>query len=357
MPVNVIPFEKKEEKKSFRKYLGYKFFKQVGENSFDIVRVVKTDDKKFPKITIMNEDKTKKEIDYHDLKEYTPLDPYGMVSFSICKVYEDYANKKGARKDVMVMMYRKLDLQLDSWEPFAICRQSVNDFFAEFILDNPLDNNYVGICVNRDNCPANMEYGLLATCDELLRCDVVSVYKDDTTESILDCIDTTAFDKVLNKLYEEHCKFTDDPSASFKNKHFGWCRKLEGLLEDNNFMADFNLMCNITGVDFDMYKILDEVEDNLYELTEIGRYFFSSVFKIKFTKSRVVKFDYSVDTSEFNNYSYVMVRDENNNIFIVVYLIDGEFLEAELEEELNKLSVSDRLKLTYFEKYCREAGV
>ena len=34
----------------------------------------------------------------------------------------------------------------------------------------------------------------------------------------------------------------------------GWCQDLDTLLEVNNFMADFNSMCEVTGFDFDLEK-------------------------------------------------------------------------------------------------------
>jgi hypothetical protein len=55
--------------------------------------------------------------------------------------------------------------------------------------------------------------------------------------------------------------------------------------------------------------------------------------------------------SKFNNDNYILIRDKTNKVYLAVYLADGEFLEKELEEEIDKLDITDTLRLAYYNKY------
>ena len=50
-------------------------------------------------------------------------------------------------------------------------------------------------------------------------------------------------------------------------------------------------------------------------------------------------------------YIYKIENKINNKLYIVVYLVDGEYLESELEKEAKNLSISDKLRLSYYNKY------
>ena len=79
--------------------------------------------------------------------------------------------------------------------------------------------------------------------------------------------------------------------------------------------------------------------------------FFNNVFKVNAKETRIMEFSYQIDLAEFNNTNYVLIRDINNKIWLVVYIVEGEYLEEELLAEMNKLSVTDKLRLSYFDKY------
>lgn len=332
-------------KPSFKKYLGYKFFKELDDGSFDIQRVIRVVESGNKHIVLYDENtKLTKKAKIEDLKEYTPLEPFGLASFNI--VTMDSGSE--SLKDVMVLIYKKLNLQLGDYEPYAICRQSVVDFFNDILCQNPEENNLVGISISKDNCPTNVEFAMLAACDSVDLCEVINFYRDDNIESLLRCVSEHRYNKVLEKLNKLHCT---NPIDSLKNEKDGWCKDLKTLLTINNFMADFNMLCDITGFDFDLSTELKDREDGVKELSKECLLFFDLTFKVNAVETRVIEYDYSINLADFNNNNYVIIRDINNKLYIVVYLVDGEYLESELEKEANNLSISDKLRLSYYNKY------
>lgn len=353
--------EKKVTKQDIMKYRGYKFYKELEDGSFEIFRFTggieqcKDDPDDFILDTLdevgtgvfVNLGKIK----YSEMKEeYTPIKPEGIVSFNI--VYMEDSQTKDALRDVLVLMYKNIDLAIGIQEPFAVCRQSVNDFFSDFVVKDVTNNNLVGICCTRENCPTNIDYKVLLSCSGIQRSDIVSYYKDDTFDTLMQCIPVEKYDKVLNNLYEDHIKVSTDPIVAAAGEvNDGWCRSLSKLLEINNAMVDFNYMNNILGFDFDLADHLKMRDTGVMEMDRICTLFLSEVTKCRISETRVTEFNYSIDMSKFNNTNYTLIRDKGNKMYLVVYLESGEFLEEELQDEINKLDVTDRLRLKYYNKY------
>lgn len=346
--------EKKITSQDILKFRGYKFYKERLDGSFEIIRftgsIEKVDDD-FD-LSIRNEDTGFEEtILYTELKEnYTPIKPEGIASFNI--VYMDTSDDP--LKDVLVLMYKSIDLALGINDPFLVCRQSVNDFFSDFVVKDVENNHMVGVSCTRDNCPANVDYHILMSCSGIQRSDIINYYKDDTIDSLLNCLNIEKYNKVLNKLYEEHIPYaTDIIATQVGSVSDGWCRDLKTFLEINNVMADFNSMNNIIGFDFKLDDYLEKRESGVLEMTLPARLFLSEVTKCNIKETRVTEYNYSIDMSKFNNTNYTLIRDKENKLYIVVYLESGQFLEEELQEEINKLDITDKLRLAYYNKYSK----
>ena len=58
---------------------------------------------------------------------------------------------------------------------------------------------------------------------------------------------------------------------------------------------------------------------------------FSKVFKMQISKTIVIKYDHNIDLSEFNEGEIFLVRDTNDDLYVVRYVLEGEYLETELE--------------------------
>ena len=65
----------------------------------------------------------------------------------------------------------------------------------------------------------------------------------------------------------------------------------------------------------------------------------------------VVKYDYDINMADFKNSNYTLLRDNKNITYIVVYNVEGEYLEKDIESELNRLGVADRIMLDFYNKY------
>ena len=343
--------EKKIPKNYANRYLGYKFFKEL-DNGFEVIRI--KDVKGNDKITCINLDTDNIfNITLEDLRTYTPLEPYGVLSANIVNI--------DSERDVVLILYKMIELKIMGMNsPYAICRQSINDFFADLVFENPEDNNLVGISCSRENCPANVDFNQLAACNEILYSNVVYLYRDDTLDSILQVIPLLSkINNVLDKLLWKHIKVvTPKPLIDLKyNKNTkyvdGWCKDLRTLLKENNFMADFNSMCDIVEVDFNLENYLNTRDSGVKELSYPALLFFDEVFKVNAVETRVIKYNYTIDISKFNNTNYVFLRDNTGSVYLVVYLVNGEFLEKELEEKVNKLDVTQRLQLSYYNKYSK----
>ena len=345
---------KKITKQDILKYRGYKFYKEKSDGSFEILRFtgwIESDDGEFS-LSVMNVDtKFNFEIAYNELKEnYTPIKPEGIASFNI--VYMDTTKDK--LKDVLILMYKSIELAIGLNEPFLVCRQSINDFFSDFVVKDVANNNLVGVSCTRDNCPTNVDYKYLMSCSGIQRSDIINYYKDDTMDDLLECLDVSKYDKVLNQLYEDHIPYAKDIIAAQAGRvSDGWCRDLKTFLQINNVIADFNSMNNIIGIDFKLSEYLETRESGVKEMTDPARLFLSEVLKVNVTETRVTEYNYSIDMSKFNNANYTLIRDKENKLYIVVYLQSGQFLEDELREEIDKLDVTDKLRLAYYNKYSK----
>ena len=122
--------EKKVTKQDILKYRGYKFYKELEDGSFEILRFtgwIEVDDGEFS-LSVMNvETKFSFEITYTELKEnYTPIKPEGIASFNIVYMDTTIHNKES-----------------DSW----IC---YNSFWYNRWIDNPIlsekDKNLTKLC-------------------------------------------------------------------------------------------------------------------------------------------------------------------------------------------------------------------
>ena len=79
--------------------------------------------------------------------------------------------------------------------------------------------------------------------------------------------------------------------------------------------------------------------------------YFSYVFKVNMNSTMIIKYDYDIDLADFNHTNYILVRDNTQSLYIVVYTVDGEYIEKDLEDESNKMDFSDRYRLAFYNKF------
>ena len=334
------------------KMLGYKFFKEKEDGSVECIRFIKhikTGNQETLKVIDTNT-KLTDFISINDLKKYKPLQPVGVLMFHGVEIENT--------KDVIVASYLYNRLEQRDPRPFCICRQDITDVFYNILVKDESDM-IAGLSMNILNIPSGFDYGLMLLSDKVLFTDIFCIYKDDTVEDLLDTFKEylDAYDKILEKLYQDHCQAF--PEAYFRNEHKGWCRNLKTLLTQNNFQSDLDEMMGITTVDFEINNYLVETQiseentDTYLSVTDELKYWLSYLYKLNINKVYVLPYDNDIEFEELKNSRYFIFRDNQKKLYVFVYTIDNEYKEAELEELDKKLDFSTKFRINFLDKYSQ----
>jgi uncharacterized protein YfcZ (UPF0381/DUF406 family) len=342
--------------------IGYKLFKVDEENDkVHMLRIVDmhrpfkiTDSTKDPsEITIYDyEDDTRKKVRVDSLKEYSPLKPDGIMTFSIVTIRDEMGKPCN---DVIVTASKFLNIELKlSNIPYAVCRQNINDiFYSHFAADE--NDTLVGLAVNQDTCPSNFDYRIMFAADEISRNDFINFYRSDTLDDILKLIKVNKYNEVLKNLFLRHIKYLKKPELQFKSEVGGWCRDLKTLLTENNFQADINQMLDIMQVDFN----LSDYFDTATKTTSTGEaisytiannelmYWLSIQFKANMSEVAILEYDHDINLGSFQNSNYIFIRDNTDKLYFAVYKVFGEYFEKELEEKAKRLDFSTKFKMAF----------
>lgn len=342
--------------------IGYKLFKELDDGSVHLVRIIGmhkpykiTSSTKDPsEITIYDySDNERKKVRVDSLKDYHQLKPDGIATFSVVTIRE---NDNSICKDVIVSATKFLNLELKlATMPYAVCRQNITDIFYN-LMSTDDSKTLVGLSVNQDTCPSNFDFRMMFAADSVEYSDFINFYRSDTVDDLLNIINLKKYNTVLEDLYSRHIKHINHPELLFKKEHDGWCKDLKTLLEENNFQTDINQMLNITQVDFDMSEYITTTTKNGHEfeiITDDLKVWVSSVFKTNMDEVLVVKYDHDVNIGDFNENNYVMIRDNTNTLYILVYTVAGEYFEEDLKDESNKMDFSTKFRLSFIDtKYA-----
>lgn len=340
--------------------IGYKLFKETEDGNIHMIRIVNVRKpyntnsvvKDPAEITIFDyADDTRKKVRVDSLKEYSPLKPDGIATFSVATIRD--SNNKPC-KDVLVTAIKFLNLELKlSSIPYVVCRQNITDIFYTYITSEE-NHNMVGLSVNQDTCPSNFDYRMMLAADSVEHSEFINFYRLDTLDDILSMVKINNYDTVLNDLYNRHVKHENKPELMFKSEHNGWCKDLKTLLETNNFMADVNQMLGITQVDFKVPDFLEDVKKDDEITYQVANYdlrvWLSSTYSVNMKEIAVMEFGHDINLADFNDNKYLLVRDSENKLYLMVYTTDGEFFGSDLEEAANQMDFSTKFKLAFFEK-------
>ena len=322
--------------------IGYKLYKDDGNGNSHMVRIVgmrkpfKIDKttKDPSEITIYDyADGEKKKVRVDSLKEYSPIKPDGIFTISIAHIRDQKGN---ILRDVVATAAKYINIELGlSKVPYAVCRQNITDVFYN-LLSKDENDTLVGMSINMDNCPSNFDFRLMFAADNIIYSEFINFYRLDTLKDILRLVNIKKYNTVLEDLYNKHIEYIKRPELSFKNEHGGWCKDIKTLLTQNNFMSDVNQMLGITQVEFNIKDYLVDVskDDIKYQIaSDELRLWLSSIYKINITEVAVMEFDHDINLADFNDNRYILVRDNTNKLYLMVYTVSGEFFEADLEEK------------------------
>lgn len=275
-------------------HLGDKLYKVLNDNTVVVKRVIKIKNENSfivkEEVTGVEENISRNNIE----SEYTRLRPDGDLVFSV-------VNLEQGLKDVIVALYRRADLENNDMIPHVVCRQNVFDLFT-----NQINNNdkimYVGVSVSKDTIPHDVPYEMMLACNGIHYTNKISVYIDDTFETIMSMVKESKFDQVLQRI-------NNDVIDGVKIK--GFTNTLRQLLTENNFMYDFLRTFDIYPVDITLDKDIDILTpEQLYTIEEL--------FKVKLINHLVIPFTKEIDLKQIKR-DYVLLSDLDNNLYLLAF--------------------------------------
>lgn len=290
-------------------YPGSKFFRFLEDREepeiiriFNVINKDKEEEKQ--KVTYLDKNNVKHHMNLsYLLDNYKLLKIDGTLMISIVTLL-------GA-PDVVVAL-QKADAISNG--PFAICRQRVSDVFSNNLIKYEHEN-WVGVSVNTDTCPANIDFRNFLLCEKLDYSISIAIYIDDKLEDILKLFSNTRFDNALKKCK----KFLGAENPNY----LGVCESIEELLRANNFMFDFRKCFGIQEIPF-------SIDPNSEKLSVENTLFLEGELKANIMETYVIKYDKGIDLKSIKR-DYLLVssaQDKFNNLYIVGYdTYDGPYVK------------------------------
>lgn len=285
-------------------YIGSKFFTYFDNSDEPEIRRIYNVDKINNKVKYFDKDNNKGSMKYDELiNKYKMLKADAIITFSIVKV--------GDVPDVIVALKR---VPCTDNIPYAICRQSIYDFFTNNIRKTDFVT-YVGVSASQDTCPADINFTDLLQCTDLQYNKIIVSYLDDNLEDILRLFNHKKYNDALRKLHQNSSEY-------FKGKTIlGYNDTLKDLLTNNNFMYDFRKCFNVIQVPF----IIDE---NSEGLSNENILFLENELKVNIMETYVLRYTKEINLNTIKR-DYVLVAslvDNYSKIYIVGYdTADGEY--------------------------------
>lgn len=276
-------------------YLGDKFYTyDAQEDKFDVYRVTRIKNENSFVLQHQEKKQTIKASKDFIKDNYTKLKPDGYISFAIVDLQDGI-------KDTIISLYRMKDLENGEEVPYAACRQNIYDLFTNQIKER--NKTYIGVSISKDTVPEGTPYEIVLSCNGISYNNMVSVYIDDTLDTVLSMVKEEKYDLVLKTLKNN---MTD-------NTIHGNCETLRQLLIENNFMYDFYNAFNIVKIPFDI-----EVIEETYELIPYQREILEDCLKVEMFKTYVLEYDREIDLKKIQR-DYVLISDINDKLFVVAY--------------------------------------
>ena len=296
--------------------IGQRYFKFLDDDTLETLRIIGYKNKNTVKVL---HEKTNEvfitDISFFEERDYNKLNADASLVISIVELQNNL-------EDIICALYTRDTLTSGSMDsvPYCVCRQNITDLFSNQIKNKKINGkDYVGCCVSKDTCPANVDYTIMMTCNGIKSYQNIVLYINDKFEDIMRLIKTKEFDITLENIFNSHMKYIKETQGELiyiankdKSKYYGYCKSLEDLLRDNNFMYDFRQAFNITPVNLDLSDI--EGKSMSKELNTIVE----SIVLKRIDRSLVVKYDKDIDLTKLKD-KYVMISDYVDDIYLIVF--------------------------------------
>ncbi len=317
----------------------YKWYQENEKDELEEIIIVRVNDNDtyFVQRTKGKEVGEKFSISAEDLSyDYTKLSPDGFITFNIVSVGK-------SMRDVMVTFNRTKDFEAGDQESYAVCRQGTNDIFAQQYQQ---EQEYTGISISKDTCPANVEFINFLACDGCEESIAVAYYIGDKIKDILALIKLKNYDIVLQNMFTERCKYKAKDYKPAFNKYMqlnsidGYSKSVEELLKVNNFSYDIYRGFDIIPFNLDLAMCINNALDPVALET------LKLMICKDITKSIVIPYDKSINLSTIER-SYQLVSDVEDNVYVIAYIDSGNYIapNTEMTEDGESTSVASLLNM------------
>lgn len=311
-------------------YLGAKYYKVISENHVEILRVMNDKDINNIKCSV-NGSLIKKRISLTELEnEYTRLTPDGILYINSVKIQDI--------EDVILMLYRRRDIDEGDTVPYCVCRQNITDLFAN-VIDPDYKNMICGISVTKDTIPENVKMDSVLGCDSVIDSVGFCVYLNDTIDTLFKFFKSKNYDIILYNLFQDHVnyKYKENKNDYINKRQVdGYCKNLRDLMIYNEFMYDFYTGFNVYPVDL----VISEEEIN-HSLSLTNTIMINSIICKNITNSIVIPYDNTIDIDKMTR-DYILIQDRNLRVYIVAYIYTDDYQipvqDIESIENIEKLS-------------------
>lgn len=236
-------------------------------------------------------------------KDYILLNPNGYLTISSVILEQNL-------HDIIVGFHRTKDIEKGDNIPYACCRQSVIDIYAN-ITNRDIDKfEYVGIAIDKDICPEDVDYKIMLACNSIDKSEIVAYYIGDDIKELLQLTKLSYYDSVLDYMY----------NIANKTKFKGYHKTVYDLIDTNQFVHNIYRAFDIKPVELEF--ILSDEEEDLYTANPLIP-LVENIVKTRINSAHIMKYGYDIDLNQIKR-SYVMIADLAGRIYILIY-DEGEY--------------------------------
>lgn len=207
--------------------------------------------------------------------------------------------------DVIIGFHKTEDIEKGDNVPYACCRQSVFDVYSNITNRDINSFEYVGIAIDKDSCPEDVDYNIMLACNAVDKSEVIAYYIGDDIKELLFWTDLSYYDSILDYMY----------NIANKTKFKGYCKTVYELIDVNQFVHNVYRAFGIKPVNLEI--LLAEDQDDLYDGNPLIP-LVENIVKTYISSVQIIKYGYDIDLSLIKR-SYVLIADTAGKIYILTY--------------------------------------
>ena len=288
-------------KDNFDKVILLRVIKIVNENKFSVM----CDGKRF-------------NITYENLaNNYIKLKHHGSIFFSIVNMTDN-------NQDVIISFFRREDEGTNKL-PYAICRQMIENTFmskAKLMNNTGIEdpNFYIGMSISQDTCPEDLPFDMMLACDKVTLSNRINIYINDTFEDIVELIPKIdKYNSVIKNIQEK------SRGSVISGTNSG----IIELLKSTIFMQDVCMGFNIKLLNYTLQYNKDSLE-----LIPEQRKDLEYIINQEMFRTYVIPYNFTINLNEIKR-SYVLVKDINEDLYIVAY-DKGEYINKDMRKDFRE---------------------